>query len=166
MSYITRFFVYLAGEEQVVKTQLVHIFIGTSISVFFCLVLIFCGVYHRNKFRTTNRNMSDTDHVEVRYVAATSGSNTTDRLLTIDISDNSRSPERTDPDPDPNQKPTEEINSINATADHEKSEAGDNNCARQNHNSTQEPNPTPPPPPPPHNSRPITAPKIQKVSIV
>ncbi|KAL3884105.1 hypothetical protein ACJMK2_030327, partial [Sinanodonta woodiana] len=65
--------------------QILHIAIGTSISVFFCVVLLICGVYHRRKFRTRDRRSPDHDHVEVRYVAAnTSGSNTTERLLSVD----------------------------------------------------------------------------------
>ncbi|XP_055954613.1 dorsal-ventral patterning tolloid-like protein 1 isoform X2 [Patella vulgata] len=60
--------------------QILHIAIGTSISSFFCIILLICGFYHRRKFRT-ERPPDDHDHVEVRYVSAPSGCNTTDRLL-------------------------------------------------------------------------------------
>lgn len=63
--------------------QILHIAIGTSISSFFCIILLVCGVYHRRKFRT-DRKPPDHDHVEVRYVAASSSCNTTDRLLSVD----------------------------------------------------------------------------------
>ncbi|KAL8575289.1 hypothetical protein ACOMHN_001834 [Nucella lapillus] len=64
--------------------QILHIAIGTSISSFFCLILLVCGFYHRRKFRT-ERGMPapqpDHDHVEVRYVSAPTGYNTTERLV-------------------------------------------------------------------------------------
>ncbi|PVD27911.1 hypothetical protein C0Q70_10486 [Pomacea canaliculata] len=60
--------------------QILHIAIGTSISSFFCIILLICGFYHRRKFRT-ERAPPDHDHVEVRYVSAPTGCNTTDRLL-------------------------------------------------------------------------------------
>ncbi|KAL5009763.1 hypothetical protein ScPMuIL_012068, partial [Solemya velum] len=63
--------------------QILHIAIGTSISSFFCIILLVCGVYHRRKFRT-DRKPPDHDHVEVRYVAASSSCNTSDRLLSVD----------------------------------------------------------------------------------
>lgn len=60
--------------------QILHIAIGTSISSFFCIILLICGFYHRRKFRS-ERTPPDHDHVEVRYVSAPTGCNTTDRLL-------------------------------------------------------------------------------------
>ncbi|XP_052810880.1 cubilin-like isoform X1 [Mya arenaria] len=86
------------------SVQVVHIVIGTSISVFLAVLLLVCGVYHRKRFRPRDRQSSEAEQVEVRYVAATSGSNTTDRLLTLDKSDASRSsaqtPEKTEIDAD------------------------------------------------------------------
>ncbi|XP_076445824.1 cubilin-like [Babylonia areolata] len=61
--------------------QILHIAIGTSISSFFCIILLICGFYHRRKFRGSERAPPDHDHVEVRYVSAPTGCNTTDRLL-------------------------------------------------------------------------------------
>ncbi|XP_012946236.1 cubilin [Aplysia californica] len=66
--------------------QILHIAIGTSISSFFCIILLICGFYHRRKFRT-ERAPPDHDHVEVRYVSAPTGCNTTDRLLMDDRND-------------------------------------------------------------------------------
>ncbi|BFZ25253.1 hypothetical protein BsWGS_28292 [Bradybaena similaris] len=63
--------------------QILHIAIGTSISSFFCIILLICGFYHRRKFRS-DRAPPDHDHVEVRYVSAPTGCNTTDRLLMED----------------------------------------------------------------------------------
>ncbi|CAG5135827.1 unnamed protein product, partial [Candidula unifasciata] len=63
--------------------QILHIAIGTSISSFFCIILLICGFYHRRKFRS-DRAPADHDHVEVRYVSAPTGCNTTDRLLMED----------------------------------------------------------------------------------
>ncbi|XP_041354955.1 tolloid-like protein 1 isoform X2 [Gigantopelta aegis] len=63
--------------------QILHIAIGTSISSFFCIILLICGFYHRRKFRS-ERTTQDHDHVEVRYVSAPTGCNTTDRLLMED----------------------------------------------------------------------------------
>ncbi|XP_055889902.1 cubilin-like isoform X3 [Biomphalaria glabrata] len=68
--------------------QILHIAIGTSISSFFCIILIICGFYHRRKFRS-DRAPPDHDHVEVRYVSAPTGCNTTDRLLMEDRNDGS-----------------------------------------------------------------------------
>ncbi|XP_014770360.1 tolloid-like protein 2 isoform X3 [Octopus bimaculoides] len=59
--------------------QILHIAVGTSISSFFCIILVICGFYHRKKFG--DRKPPEQDHVEVRYVSS-SGCNTTDRLLT------------------------------------------------------------------------------------
>ena len=93
------------------------------------------------------------DHVEVRYVAAGSGSNTTDRLLTIDKSETSPpSLDQTDPDLDHLDK--QEVPQINS--DHN-SHCKDNNANKQNHNNSHEPH---------LNCHPVSAPKIQKVSIV
>ncbi|BFZ09491.1 hypothetical protein BsWGS_12531 [Bradybaena similaris] len=66
--------------------QILHIAIGTSISSFFCIILLICGFYHRRKFRS-DRAPPDHDHVEVRYVSAPTGCNTTDRLLMEDRND-------------------------------------------------------------------------------
>ena len=63
--------------------EVLHIAIGTSISVFFFITLVICAVYHRRKFRPVRKPV-DRDHVEVRYVAASSSCNTTDRLLVLD----------------------------------------------------------------------------------
>ena len=63
--------------------QILHIAIGTSISSFFCITLLICSFYHRRKFRS-DRPPADHDHVEVRYVSAPTGCNTTDRLLMED----------------------------------------------------------------------------------
>ncbi|KAH9490912.1 hypothetical protein Btru_039781, partial [Bulinus truncatus] len=68
--------------------QILHIAIGTSISSFFCIILLICGFYHRRKFRS-DRAPPDHDHVEVRYVSAPTGCNTTDRLLMEDRHDGS-----------------------------------------------------------------------------
>lgn len=139
---------------------MVHIVIGTSISVFFCVVLIVCGVYHRKKFRPRDRHCPESDHVEVRYVAATSGSNTTDRLLTVDKSDSSKSsvqnPDRTDNDRDHAGLNAEEKNLYKEHENHKTEQ----NSVRQNHTDRYLENPST------SNPRPVTAPKIQKVSIV
>ncbi|XP_070189345.1 cubilin-like isoform X3 [Littorina saxatilis] len=66
--------------------KILHIAIGTSISSFFCIILLICGFYHHRKFRT-ERAPPDHDHVEVRYVSAPTGCNTTDRLLMEDRND-------------------------------------------------------------------------------
>ena len=66
--------------------QILHIAIGTSIASFFCITLLICAFYHRRKFRT-ERAPPDHDHVEVRYVSAPTGCNTTDRLLMEDRND-------------------------------------------------------------------------------
>ncbi|XP_059176514.1 cubilin-like isoform X2 [Physella acuta] len=66
--------------------KILHIAIGTSISSFFCIILLICGFYHRRKFRS-DRAPPDHDHVEVRYVSAPTGCNTTDRLLMDDRND-------------------------------------------------------------------------------
>jgi hypothetical protein len=130
--------------------------------VFFCVVLLVCGVYHRKKFRPRDRHSPETDNVEVRYVAATSGSNTTDRLLTIDKSESNRSsvqtPERTENNRDHVGHNAEVKKVLN---EHENG-PGDHNSVRQNHNtlpSQEKPSTSTLP-------RPVTAPKIQKVSIV
>ncbi|KAL8588225.1 hypothetical protein ACOMHN_062082 [Nucella lapillus] len=68
--------------------QILHIAIGTSISSFFCIILLICGFYHRRKFRGSERAAPDHDHVEVRYVSAPTGCNTTDRLLMDDRHNN------------------------------------------------------------------------------
>lgn len=140
--------------------QVVHIVIGTSISVFFCIVLLICGVYHRKKFRPRDRHSPETDHVEVRYVAASSGSNTTDRLLTIDKSDTSRAstqtPEKAEVDRD-HIGHNAEVKKV--FIDHENG-PGDQNSMRQNHTVIPQDKPST------SNPRPVTAPKIQKVSIV
>ncbi|KAH3730549.1 cubilin-like isoform X2 [Dreissena polymorpha] len=73
------------------NVQVIHIVIGTSISVFLAVLLLVCGVYHRKKFRPRDRDSPEGENVEVRYVAATSGSNTTDRLLTMDKPETRRS---------------------------------------------------------------------------
>ncbi|KAK3098908.1 hypothetical protein FSP39_024226 [Pinctada imbricata] len=66
--------------------QILHIAIGASISSFFCIILVICGLYHKRKSgpRPQRRSEPAQDHVEVRYVAASSSCNTTDRLLQID----------------------------------------------------------------------------------
>lgn len=61
--------------------QILHIAIGTSISSFFFIIILICGIYHRRKFRMVLVPPVDHDHVEVRYVSAPTGCNTTDRLL-------------------------------------------------------------------------------------
>ncbi|XP_076467229.1 cubilin-like [Babylonia areolata] len=68
---------------QTASFQILHIAIGTSISSFFCLILLVCGFYHRRKFRSERAHAPppDHDHVEVRYVSAPTGYNTTERLL-------------------------------------------------------------------------------------
>lgn len=68
------------------KFEILHIAIGASISSFFCIILVICGLYHRRKFRP-DRKPPANDHVEVRYVAAASSCNTTDRLLSMDQND-------------------------------------------------------------------------------
>ena len=77
-------------------TKWIHIAVGTSLSVFFCLLILIIGVYCSKRLRLRDRHTPGLDHVEVRYVAATSGSNTTDRLLTLDQSDSSKTPEHMD----------------------------------------------------------------------
>ncbi|XP_060067679.1 neuropilin-1-like [Ylistrum balloti] len=74
------------GCPAVGKFEILHIAIGASISSFFCIILVICGLYHRRKFRP-DRKPPANDHVEVRYVAAASSCNTTDRLLTMDQND-------------------------------------------------------------------------------
>lgn len=161
----TLFYSIIAGPKPE-KVQVVHIVIGTSISVFFCVVLLICGVYHRKKFRPRDRHSPETDHVEVRYVAASSGSNTTDRLLTIDKSDTSRSSAHT---PDKNDLCHENdqtgfvgynADSKVSAADHENN-VNNQNSLRHNHNTLPQEKPSTS-----TNPRPVTAPKIQKVSIV
>ncbi|GFS23771.1 cubilin [Elysia marginata] len=71
---------------QKASVQILHIAIGTSIASFFCITLLICAFYHRRKFRT-DRAPPDHDHVEVRYVSAPTGCNTTDRLLIEDRND-------------------------------------------------------------------------------
>lgn len=154
-------FVLLFSGQAEEKVQVVHIVIGTSISVFFCIVLIVCGVYHRKKFRPRDRHSPETDHVEVRYVAATSGSNTTDRLLTLEKSDLSPSavqlPERTDVDHD-----HVDNNSIPppVVTDQKRPNEENSNSVNHNHSSVTHEQPSSSGP------RPVSAPKIQKVSIV
>lgn len=150
------------------KVQIVHIVIGTSISVFFCVLLIVCGVYHRKKFRPRDRHYPEADHVEVRYVAATSGSNTTDRLLTLDKSDISRSavqiPDGTESNHDHCENnsvsppPQVVVNQHNDV--HEGNSNSNSNTFRNNHSSFPHEQPSS------SNPRPVSAPKIQKVSIV
>lgn len=130
--------------------------------MFFCIILIVCGVYHRKKFRPRDRHSPETDHVEVRYVAATSGSNTTDRLLTLDKSDVSRSalqtPEQTEPDHDHC-----ENNSVPQAVVENNRQSNDENATnsvRHNHSTLPHEQPSSSMP------RPVSAPKIQKVSIV
>lgn len=67
------------------KFEVLHIAVGASISSFFCVILVICGFYHRKRFR--NNPKPPDDHVEVRYVAASSSNNTADRLLAIDHTD-------------------------------------------------------------------------------
>ncbi|KAL4233470.1 hypothetical protein ACF0H5_008151 [Mactra antiquata] len=148
------------------KVQVVHIVIGTSISVFFCVVLLICGVYHRKKFRPRDRHLPETDHVEVRYVAASSGSNTTDRLLTIDKSENSRSsahtPEKNDHGLANDQTDFADHNAdAKATVIDHDNNVNNSNSLRHNHNTLPQEKPSTS-----TNPRPVTAPKIQKVSIV
>lgn len=143
--------------------QVVHIFIGTSISVFFCVVLLICGVYHRKKFRPRDRHSPETDNVEVRYVAATSCSNTTDRLLTIDKSESSRSsahtPDRMETERDHVRDHVGHNAEEKKVFDHDNS-SNDQNSVRHNHTVVSQEKPST------SNLRPVTAPKIQKVSIV
>ena len=75
--------------------KILHIAIGTSISSFFCIILLICGFYHRRKFRT-ERAPLERDHVEVRYVSAPTGCNTTDRLLMEERNDHSNALRVTD----------------------------------------------------------------------
>ncbi|XP_060597255.1 cubilin-like isoform X3 [Ruditapes philippinarum] len=144
------------------KVQVVHIVIGTSISVFFCVVLLVCGVYHRKKFRPRDRHSPETDNVEVRYVAATSGSNTTDRLLTIDKSESNRSSVQTSERTENNRDHVGHNAEVKKVLNEHENGPGDHNSVRQNHNtlpSQEKPSTSTLP-------RPVTAPKIQKVSIV
>ena len=161
MSLITNCFTSLGPTEE--KVEVVHIVIGTSISVFFCIILIVCGVYHREKLRPRDRHYQETDHVEVRYVAATSGSNTTDRLLTLDKSDVSRSAVQTPEKTEPEHNNHGENNSISpALVENNLQSAEENatNSLRNNHSAPSHEQPSS------SNPRPVTAPKIQKVSIV
>lgn len=79
-----------AAGPAVSKFDILHIAIGASISSFFCIVLVICGLYHRRRLspeqiRTRRRPFPpEQDTVEVRYVAADSSCNTTDRLLQLD----------------------------------------------------------------------------------
>jgi hypothetical protein len=74
------------------KFDILHIAIGASISSFFCIVLVICGLYHRRRLTPEQlrhrRHESPPGHdtVEVRYVAADSSCNTTDRLLQMEHS--------------------------------------------------------------------------------
>lgn len=150
------------------SVQVIHIVIGTSISVFLAVLLLVCGVYHRKKFRPRDRDSPEGENVEVRYVAATSGSNTTDRLLTMDKSETSRSTihvaEQTELDD------SREISVNNKT---EKGTQPDKhfhgngqNDVRENHTRTMNDHQ-------PSTSthahtypRPVQTPKVQKISIV
>ncbi|XP_062617023.1 cubilin-like isoform X1 [Saccostrea cucullata] len=72
------------------KFDILHIAIGASISSFFCIVLVICGLYHRRRLtpeqmrRRRCETPPEQDTVEVRYVAADSSCNTTDRLLQLE----------------------------------------------------------------------------------
>lgn len=79
------FWFYLTGPN-VAGFQVVHIAIGASLSSFFCIILVVCGLYHRKRLQPV-RTPPDDNHVEVRYVAASSSCNTTDRLLAIENPD-------------------------------------------------------------------------------
>lgn len=136
---------------KVETTKVLHIAIGTSLSVFFCLIILVIGVYCSNKLRLRDRRTPDVDHVEVRYVAATSGSNTTDRLLTLDQSDTSKSPEQVDHEIDNNH--TEDITAITSETHNEIVENKENHTASVDH--VMQP-----------SSGIGTTQKIQKVSIV
>ncbi|XP_045197836.2 cubilin-like isoform X2 [Mercenaria mercenaria] len=143
------------------KVQVVHIVIGTSISVFFCVVLLICGVYHRKKFRPRDRHSPETDNVEVRYVAATSGSNTTDRLLTIDKSESNRSSVQTPEKTEIARDHTGHNAEVKKVFNEHENGPGDQNSLRHNHTVISQEKPSTS-----TNPRPVTAPKIQKVSIV
>lgn len=136
---------------KVETTKVLHIAIGTSLSVFFCIVLLIIGVYCGNRLRLRDRHTAELDHVEVRYVAATSGSNTTDRLLTLDQSDTSKTPEQVDHEIDNNH--TEDITAVNTDTPNEIMENKENHTAVVDH-VTQP------------RSGTGTTQKIQKVSIV
>ncbi|XP_022288968.1 dorsal-ventral patterning tolloid-like protein 1 isoform X4 [Crassostrea virginica] len=79
-----------ASGPSVSKFDILHIAIGASISSFFCIVLVICGLYHRRRLspeqihRRRRPLPPEQDTVEVRYVAADSSCNTTDRLLQLD----------------------------------------------------------------------------------
>ncbi|XP_069129716.1 tolloid-like protein 1 isoform X1 [Argopecten irradians] len=92
------------------KFEILHIAIGASISSFFCIILVICGLYHRRKFRP-DRKPPANDHVEVRYVAAASSCNTTDRLLTMDQNDG-----RTTIVTSPHQTPSHTANQISKSS--------------------------------------------------
>ncbi|XP_048769842.1 cubilin-like isoform X2 [Ostrea edulis] len=72
------------------KFDILHIAIGASISSFFCIVLVICGLYHRRRLtpeqlrHRRHETPPEQDTVEVRYVAADSSCNTTDRLLQVE----------------------------------------------------------------------------------
>ena len=141
---------FISGVKET-QVKVLHIAIGTSLSVFFCIVLLIIGVYCGNKLRLRDRHCADLDHVEVRYVAATSGSNTTDRLLTLDQSDASKSPEQVDHEIDNNH--TEAVTSVDTETPDEQVENRENHTAAVDHVT------------PPHSGT-VTVQKIQKVSIV
>ena len=151
---------------------MVHIVIGTSISVFLALLLFVCGVYHRKKFRPRDRPAHDGDQVEVRYVAATSGTNTTDTLLTVDrtaVSRQAHPLEQNDKDHNDHvagnnkmaasgteQNASRQSNDVTvvSAAARDSPHAGDNaKPSTSSHSYHTHP-------------RPVPAPKVQKVSIV
>lgn len=135
-------------------TKLIHIIVGTSLSVFFCVILLVIGVYCGNRLRMRDRHTADLDHVEVRYVAAGSGSNTTDRLLTLDQSDTSKTPEQIDQighEIDNNH--TGEVTIVNSEIPNEIVENKENHTSSEDHVTQPRPSAA-------------TLQKIQKVSIV